>query len=170
MTKEKEIPFKNYIFLGIILLFTILVLIYFYKLHAKYEEENANISIMNKYMQVINYNELDSFIIENKDAVIYMSKLGNKKIRNFEIEFKKVIIDNSLKNEILYLDMTNIVKDNDKYQNFINKYKSKDSINIEIPSLIIFKNSKIEKVYNIKENNYNIEKITEYLIEEEIIK
>ena len=37
------------------------------------------------------------------------------------------------------------------------------------PSLLTFKNGELEKIYNIKENNYNIKKIEKYLEEEDVM-
>ena len=75
--KTREIPLKNYVYLFLILLGSILFLTYAYTWYETYTENKLNISIMNNYLTVINYNELDNYITENKDAVIYVSLLGN---------------------------------------------------------------------------------------------
>ena len=77
-----------------------------------YEESKLNTTIMDKYLQVINYNELNNYLIENKDAVIYISVLEDQKIRNFERKFKSIIVNNSLNSDILYLDLTSELKNN----------------------------------------------------------
>lgn len=35
-------------------------------------------------MEIINYNEVENYIAENSDAIIYVSKSNNLKIRKFE--------------------------------------------------------------------------------------
>ena len=160
MKKEKkEVPVKNYIFLSIIVLVTILLAFYFYLWYLTYEESKLNNQIMDRYMQVINYNELDNFLVENKDSVIYVSKLNNKEIREFEKKLKLIINDYSLNNTILYLDLT------DKN---IDKLKLEDK-NINYPAVLIYKNGKIISYFDIKKNNYDINLLKEYLIEEGII-
>ena len=152
--KLREIPKKNYIYLLLILLGTILLLIYIYKWYDTYNESELNTSIMNEYLTVINYNELDNYIIENKDAVIYVSILGNEKINRFERKFKNAILDNNLKNEILYLDLTN--------EN-INIVTKKLQIDENFPHLVVYTNGIITDTYNIKENNYSSNKTIKYL-------
>lgn len=114
---------------------------------------------MDKYLRVINYNELDDFLVENKDSVIYVSKLNNKEIREFEKKLKLIINDYSLNNTILYLDLT------DKN---IDKLKLEDK-NINYPAVLIYKNGKIISYFDINKNNYDIKLLKEYLIEEGII-
>ena len=152
--KKKEIPSKNYIYLSLILLGSILFLIYLYNWYETYNENKLNISIMNKYLTVINYNELDDYIIENKDAIIYVSVLGNKSINKFEEKFKNSIIDNNLKNDILYLDLT--------YENQDIATK-KLQIDKNYPYLVIYTNGIITDTYNIAKTNYNLSKIIKYL-------
>ena len=102
MEKNRNIPFKNYILLAVTLILTVIVVVYFFVWHSNNEENNLKIPIMDKYLRVINYNELDDFLVENKDSVIYVSKLNNKEIREFEKKLKLIINDYSLNNTILY--------------------------------------------------------------------
>lgn len=152
--KSKEIPFKNYIYLFIILLGTVLLLLYIYSWYETYNENKLNVQIMNNYLTVINYNELDDYIIENKNAIIYVSVLGNKEINKFEEKFKNNIIDNNLKNDILYLDLTN---------EDLNEAMKKLNIEDKFPYLIVYTNGKITDTYNIAKNKYNPDKAMKYL-------
>lgn len=160
---EKKIPLKNYILLGVVLIITIILVIYLYMWNNTYEENKLNTMIMDEYLQVINYNELENYLTENKNAVIYCSKLENKNIRNFEKKFKKVITKNSLNNDILYLDLTKELKSSKTS----NELKEKNIYTI--PSIIIYKNGTLYSVYDIKNDNYNINKLVDFLEKEEII-
>ena len=152
--KIREVPIKNYVYLFIILLGSILFLIYAYTWYETYKESKLNTSIMNNYLTVINYNELEDYITENKDAVLYVSILGNEQINKFEEKFKNTIIDNSLGNNILYLDLTN--EDRIRATN-------KLEINEDFPYLVVYTNGKITDTYNIPENNYSTKKVLNYL-------
>ena len=162
MKREKKvIPVKNYIYLFIIIIVTVLIVFYFYLWYLTYEESKLNNQIMDRYLQVINYNELSNYVDENNNAFIYVSVLEDKKIRDFELEFKKLIIDSSnLKKEILY------------NKNLINKVKQdyqKEEKNItNVPCILVFKNGVLSQIYDIKENNYDITKIKTFLEEEGI--
>ena len=150
----REVPLKNYVYLFLILLGSLLLLIYIYTWYETYNENKLNTSIMNEYLTVINYNELNNYIVENKDAIIYVSILGNDNINRFETKFKTEIIKNNLKNEILYLDLTN--------EN-LNVVTKKLKIEQDFPYLVVYTNGQITDTYNIAETNYSSKKTIKYL-------
>lgn len=152
--KTKKIPVKNYIYLSIIVIASIFIIFYLYRWYDTYRESKLNISIMNNYLSVINYNELDDYIIENKNAIIYVSKLGDEKINKFEKSFKNMVVENDLRNSMLYLDVTN--------DNF-DIVKEKLQINTSLPCIIVYTNGKITDVYSITNNNYDMKKLNKYL-------
>ena len=139
MKKEKEIPLKNYILLSIVLILTIVVVIYFFLWKNTYEKSKLQTPILDDYLLVINYNELNNYLVENKDAIIYVSKLNDESIRLFENKFK----------------------------NIINKKYGKEMT--EAPTIVIIKDGKISSSYNIKENKYNIKLLEKYLEKEDVI-
>ena len=169
MKKEKNIPLKNYIILAVVLILSIILVIYFYMWYNAYEESKLNTMIMDKYLQVINYNELNNYLVENKDAVIYSSVLEDQKIRNFEKKFKNIIIKNSLNNDILYLDLTEELKDKNITKDIKETYNINNQDIANTPSIMIFKDGNLYSIYNIKDNNYNINNLVDYLEEEDII-
>lgn len=152
--KERQIPPKNYLYLALILVFTILLLVYILKWNKAYNESKLYTGILNEYLQVINYNELNDYIIENKDAVIYVSILGNEKIRDFEKKFKNTITNNNLRNKLLYLDIT----DEDQ-----KKAKERLKIENDLPYLVVFTNGQITDTYSIPKVKYDPKKILKYL-------
>ena len=160
---KKRIPLKNYILLGIILIITIILVVYIYMWHNAYKNNEQNTRIMDEYLQVINYNELDNYLTENKNAIIYCSTTNDKNIRIFEKKFKNIISKNSLNNDILYLDLTNEIKN----KNTSNELREKNITSI--PLIIIYKDGNLYSIYDIKDNNYNINKLVDYLKKEEII-
>lgn len=150
----REVPKKNYLYLTLILLGTILLLIYLYKWYETYNDSKLYTNIMSEYLTVINYNELDNYIIENKDAVIYVSILGNEDINKFEKKFKTIIAENNLRNDILYLDISN--------EN-IDVATKKLNIDKNLPYLVVYTNGVITDTYSINDNNYSNAKIEKYL-------
>ena len=99
---ERKISLKNYILLAVTLIITIVLVIYFYMWKKTYEENKINSVVMDKYIQEINYvffyssteeleNELNDYLIENKNTVIYSSVVGNAKTKKFEEKIGKLI-------------------------------------------------------------------------------
>ena len=150
----REVPLKNYLYLLLILIVSTLFLIYIYAWYKTYNESKLYTGIMNNYLTVINYNELDNYIIENKDAIIYVSVLGNEDINKFEEKFKNNISENNLKNTILYLNLTS---------EDIERATKELQIDANFPYLVVYTNGQITDTYSIKENNYSTKKIIKYL-------
>lgn len=155
---------KNYIILGLVLIVTIIIVSYFLKWYSTYQDSKLNTMILDEYLQVIRYNELQDYLVENKDTIIYISKLNNQEIRTFEKKFKNVIIKYNLNNSILYLNITDENTNNFKIENITKNNSIK-----ELPLLIIYRDGKIYNIYNIKENNYNINLLINYLKDEGIV-
>lgn len=154
----REIPKKNYFILFIVIVFSLLIAFYFRNWYKAYEDSYLSKSIVGNYLFQINYKELDNYLVENQSAIIYVSKVGNEKIRNFEKKFINAINQNDLKNKILYLDLSNYKGDtNDKY--------TINDMNItSVPNISVFKNGKLDDIYVIDVDGYNMEKIISYLI------
>ena len=91
--------------------------------------------------------------------------LNDVNIRLFENKFKNVIVKNNLNSSILYLDLTNEIKDN----NVLLKMEKKYGTKVDIPSVMVFRDGVLTDVYNIKEDNYNIKKLEKYLEKEVVI-
>lgn len=152
MTK-REISLKNYIYLFLIILVTIGIVYYLYLWFNEYEKEVKNTSILSEYSQVINYNEINNYIVENNKVYLYVTD-GNVDLLDFEYKLKKVIVDNNLEKDILYLNISNNLKNN-KYIIQNNEFNS-------IPMFIIFNDGEIISSYDIKSNGYDINKINNY--------
>ena len=162
--KEKEIPFVNYIILVIILIISIIFVVYSFMWYNTFQENKLNTPIMDKYLTFINYNELNDYLVENKDAVIYVSVLEREDIRSFEKKFKNIIKNNSFNYNMLYLDITSEYKDRNLFNGFITNYNYKN-----IPFIITFRDGSVYDIYNIKDNDYNVDLLYNYFIEEGVI-
>ena len=164
----REIPLKNYIILGLVVLLTLGLVYYFYLWYITYEESKLNETIMDRYLEVINYNELNDYIVENRNAMIYTSVLEDNNIRKFEIKFKNIVVKNALKDKILYMDMTDIFKDKIKYTELRNSYQVNNYNITNVPCILVFKDAKLVDIYSIKDNNYNTDNVLNYIIDNEM--
>lgn len=155
---ERQIPKKNYIILTIILILTLSLTLYFYKWYQTYEKDMLNYPIISEHLFEINYNEIKDYVTENPNSAIYVSKLGNEEIRNFEKKLIPIINQYQLKNNILYLNVNNNTLKSLK-EDYNNSTNTIDSV----PCILIFKNSTLTNVYTIDYKNYNINEIINYL-------
>jgi len=160
-TELRNVPVRNYVILLGVLLGSFLLVYYFYKWFDTYEESILNRRILDSYMQVINYNELDNYLVENPDTMLYVSVLQNKEIREFEKLVKQKYRDKLIENDILYLDITDL-NDNEKNQLVMKYYYNNLNI-MDVPCVIVFNDGEIESIYSVKGNNYNIEEFVMYV-------
>ena len=157
----KKIPLKNYIIYSIIVLVTFAISIYIVMLFNRSNEYYENNSVLADVLyEILPKNNLsvsdnlNNYLLENSNLIIYISSGKDKDIKEFENSFKSYIIENNLKNDIIYIDSNDIKKSN-FIEDLFNNYASNDVIlsnkpTIKYPTLIIFKNGKIINFYNEK--------------------
>lgn len=154
INKKKDIPKKNYFILGIILIISCILVYYINAWYSLYQYEKRGNSPITTYMEIINYNEVENYIAENSDAIIYISKSNNLKIRKFEEDNEKLFKKLELNYNILYMDAKDVNKD----------LKIKYNVN-EYPTILFFKNKRLvnKNVLELDNINYNdIKNIIDY--------
>ena len=159
----RKIPTKNYIILGGVIIITIILLYYFYVWVDFYKESKINIPIMDKYMTVINYNELDNYLVENPNTIVYVSILEDETIRDFEKKFKYKYKNREIDNELLYMNVTDLVKDKNIRNDMISKYNINDLDILDVPCVLVFTDGILKSIYSVSDNEYDIERFTIYL-------
>ena len=162
----RKIPVLNYFLLGLVV---IIVMSLCYLFYDKYTENKLDEAIMNRYIQVINYNEITNYVTENSNAYIYVSVLKNKEIRDFEIRFKNIINRYELNNKILYLDLTTIMNNNVLLSDAINNYHIDDKKISNIPNIMVFNNGELTNIIEIDIENNNMNKLVDNLQEIDLI-
>lgn len=160
----RVVPKKNYIIFSLVILFTFFLLYYFYMWFDAYNDNKINRPILDKYMDVINYNELSDYIVENPNSAIYVSVLENTEIRNFEIKFKNSLKSGEINCDLLYLDLTEEMKNVSIKREIVSNYAI-NSLNItNVPCILIIEDGDVKSIYGIKNNNYDLEKLKSFLL------
>lgn len=144
INKKKDIPKKNYFILGIILIISCILVYYINTWYSLYQYEKRGSSPITTYMEIINYNEVENYIAENSDAIIYVSKSNNLKIRKFEEDNEKLFKKLELNYNILYMDAKDVNKD----------LKIKYNVN-EYPTILFLKNKRLVNKYVLELDNIN---------------
>ena len=159
----RKIPTKNYIILGVVILLTLLILYYFYMWVDVYKESKINIPIMDKYMTVINYNELDNYVVENPNTIVYVSVLEDDRIREFEKQFKNKYRNNEIENDVLYMNITDDIRNTNIKEDMDDRYVLNDLSITDVPCVLVFNDGLLKSIYSVSDNNYDIERFTIYL-------
>ena len=128
----KRIPLKNYFILGIILASSIFIVLYINKL---YLSTKNNDNILNGFIKEIKTQEIDNYIIENPNFIIYLGYKNNDSETNVTqniITNNWVIYEDSGENYILLNTKTN-EKITDVYdegnERFISAQEAVDALN-----------------------------------------
>lgn len=159
----RKVPFKNYVILGVVIVVTIFILNYFYMWVDVYKESKINIPIMDKYMTVINYNELEDYLVENPNTIVYVSVLENDTIREFEKKLKIKYKNKQVENELLYMNITDDIDKSNISNEMNNKYSLNNLSMTNVPVVLVFKDGLLKSIYSISENNYDVDRAMIYI-------
>ena len=144
----KKIPTKNYIILGLIFIVSITISLYISSWYKMTEELKTAPSIFTKYSLELKLEELDTYLVENPNTIIYLSNKSDKKI---EKEVYNYIYETKLINDFIYINLkeyseseiTSLLKSISKikiYNNYPNIYMTEDS---KITSSLLQKDEKM---------------------------
>ena len=172
MKKEKVIPKKNYIKFSLICIITLLAVFYANTWYKNYQINKLNNTYIKDKINAINYDELDTYLIENPNLIVYVGENNNQECYEFEKYLYKIIKKNDLIDDTIFLDLSNNYSIT-LLNNIQQKYYSKDlktDLN-NIPALLVIQNKEIKDIL-IKEENIKIteDKIVQILEEFEYIK
>lgn len=159
----RKIPRKNYVILGVVILVSLLIVYYLYMWFTAYKSTKVGEVILDKYMTVINYNELDDYLVENPDAIIYVGILNDEDITKFEKKFKNSIKNNKINKEVLYLNITDELNSGKKISEMKDKYTVNYANITDVPNIMVFEDGKIKTIYNIRDNGYDVQKIEKFI-------
>ncbi len=162
--EKKTISFKNYIIVFILVLFVVLGSLYACSWYKTIKEYNLNKSVIADTVNKIELETLESYITDNSNFILYLSDSSDESIKSFEKKFKRYIKNNSLSNEMIYLD----TKDYDKelILEVLLSYKSdnlKNLKNIPVPNILIFENAKIEDILYLRNSSINRKEAVEFI-------
>lgn len=147
---KREIPNKNYIKLGAVIIATIALTFYWASWYNTTKEYRMNNSVIPTVIGEVTMEELDNYLLENPDIIIYIASSKDNTIKDFEDDLKKILVKEDLKNEFIYVD-TSKIENQEFYQSFAQKYYSKslkskkDSLDI-IPNIVLIEDGTVKDV------------------------
>lgn len=159
----RNIPKKNYVILGIVILVSLLIVYYLYMWFTAYTATKEGEAILDKYMTVINYNELDNYLVENPDGIIYVGILNDEEISKFERKFKNSIKNSKINKEVLYLNITDEISNVNKVKEMKERYTVNYADITNVPNIMVFENGEIKTIYSIKDNGYDVDKAVKFI-------
>lgn len=166
--EERTIKPKNYLILLLIFLLTLGIVIGLRAWYNAYRTYELKTSVLKDKLTEVALTELDTYIAENTDAIIYIEVTEDENSREVASDLVDVIKKRELTGEVVYLSLSSVDDKNSFFDEFNKKYAS--NIKIEnYPALVIFKDGKIEAlVSRTSKQNLNIGDIEQLFDEYEL--
>ncbi len=149
---NRKIPKKNYTTFSLIIIVTLLTAIVCFVAYNNKKEYERSIPVLRGHSKEIEINNLDSYLAENEDVLLYIGMPDNDESRALEDELIDVIDDNNL--DVIYLN----IKDVENLEKFYADFNKKYSKGIDVsnyPAFLIIKNGKIADLVQRKERKLN---------------
>ena len=142
-TEERIIKPKNYLILALIFLATLGLVIGLRDWYNAYRAYELKTSVLKDKLTEVTLTELDTYIAENTDAIIYIEVTEDENSREVANDLVNVIKKRELTGEVVYLSLSS-VEDKDSFFNEFNQKYAVDEKLGNYPALVIFKEGRVE--------------------------
>ena len=160
--KERSL-FKRYLILAFIFILCMGLVIYLCKWYKVYDDYQKEIPVIRDTLSEITDVDLEHYILDNPSTIIYMCTASDEVCRDFEKDFKKLVIKKEYTDKIVYLNLSGL--DQEKFvEDFNNKYNFKVKLTTDYPAIVMFEDGKITSL--LQENDkrdFTISTVKDYL-------
>lgn len=149
----RKIPSKNYVILFCLTIGVIAVCLIFNSVY-KTTNKKEYTPIIKEVITEIKYDDLDNYLQENLDVVLYINDSSVKDNQKFEKKIKKMITNNGISRYFVYIE---------KDEKIVEKYK----LNTSTPIFIAYQDGVRTEVLSKK--NCTVQDVEEFLIRNKVI-
>ena len=159
--KDKK-RMRNYIICIILFIACFGIVLYLRELYRVNEAEQKKIPVIQGYISEIYSDDLEHYVLDNPNGVIYMCIANDENCRSFEREFKKLLKRNEYVDDLVYLNLMNV--DQDKFlEEFNSKFIYKVKLSKEYPAFVLFEEGKVKAILQEKDKKLDIVKVKHFL-------
>ncbi|MEI3529491.1 MAG: DUF6568 family protein [Bacilli bacterium] len=162
---KRNIPRKNYLIVVLMAIVVAALVLYLAKLYT-----NSNIdqkhSLMSNYLSNVTIQELDNYLLENPNIIIYWADNEDLSNNRLENDLKKYLIEHDLQRNIIFINTHDLTVDeiNNVADKYLNSELKNKNIKLEtIPNLLWVEDGKIVDVLYTYEQSMDMDNIKEYL-------
>ena len=159
--KDKKIV-RNYIITIVLFIACCGLVLYLRELYRVNEAEQKKIPVIQGYISEIYSEDLEHYIMDNPNGVIYMCIANDENCRAFEREFKKLLKKDEYSDNLAYLNLID-VDQNEFLNNFNSKYIYKTKLSKEYPAFVLFEDGKVKAILQEKSKKLDIVKVKHFL-------
>ncbi len=148
---ERKISIKNYLILALIFLVATAITLYLCNVYNVYQDMKLEIPVIRGTLSEITSEELEHYVSENPTNLIYICTANDERCRNYEKGLKKLINNEELQNEIVYLNISAEEKVN-FVKSYNEKYTSRVKLTEQFPALVALEEGKTVHILQPKNN------------------
>lgn len=162
---KRDIPRKNYLIVALMAIIVVILVLYLAKLYMNSNSDQKH-SLMSNYLSNVTVQELDNYLLENPNIIIYWADNEDLSNSRFEKGLKKYLIEHDLQRYFVFvnthgLTIEEIKKIADKYLDAELKNKN---IDLEtMPNFLFVEDGKIVDILYKYKQDMVINDIKEYL-------
>ena len=135
---------------------------YLRELYKVNEAEQKKIPVIDGLVYEIYNDDLEHYILDNPNGVIYMCIANDEDCRVFEREFKTLLKKNEYNDNLAYLNLMDA--DQEKFlEEFNSKYIYKVKLSKEYPAFVLFEDGKVKAILQEKDKKLDIVKVKHFL-------
>jgi hypothetical protein len=168
---KRNIPVKNYFILGVLAVTTVVLTFYFVSWYEATREYKKVNSVISEVLAKIKIEEIDNFLLDNPNIVVYMASSKDDTIKNFEKSFKNFILNNEITDDIVYLDTKEVVNNNYSVleKRMVESLVNKNITLVSKTNLLIVREGKIIDVLYKSDKIINESDVNQFLEMYEVI-
>ena len=149
----REIPKKNYIIVCLMAFAVVVIGFTLRNVYLHNHKETYTPMILD-VVKVIKYDDLDNYLQENPDVVLYINNSNRKVKKSFEKDVKKLIEEKEIEQYIVYIERTPEV---------VKKYDLKNNN----PIFIAYQNGVITEI--LSKDEYTVKDVESFLVRNKVI-
>ena len=161
-TKKENKKIRNYLITIVLFIACCGLVLYLRELYKVNQEAQRKIPIIQGYISEIYNDDLEHYVLDNPNTVVYMCIANDEDCRVFEREFKKLLKKEIYNDKLVYLNLTDV--DSDSFvESFNNKYVNKTKLTKKYPAFVLFEDGKIKAILQEKDKKLDIVKVKHFL-------
>lgn len=162
LEKKENKRISNYTITVVLFIVCFGLVLYLRELYRVNEAEQKKIPVIDGYISELSSEDLEHYILDNPNGVIYMCIANDENCRTFEREFKKLLKKDEYNNNLAYLNLMDV--DQDKFlEEFNKKYIYKTKLSKEYPAFVLFEDGKVKAILQEKDRKLDIVKVKHFL-------
>ena len=161
----RDVPFKNYIKYGIIVLISIVLCVIAFVIYNNHKNYENDLPILRNKVSEISVDDVDDYIEENETVLLYFGVVKDDNSEKIENEMIKMIDEDNL--SFVYVNITDLNNKKDYFKLFNDKYSSGKKID-NYPAFVYIKDKEIKDIIQRDDRYLEIEEVSKFIESNEI--